>query len=238
MAITAPARPLRQGGPPLPPTAIATVALVMMSLTLPAVLSGGQTYPSPFGDEGAILDYFRTNPTPVLVTALLQFAASFPLAIFTATASVRLNRLGVRAPGATIALVGGVLAAGAMSISAMMTWALSRPELVEHDELVRMLHDLAFISGGPAFVVPSGLLVAGIAVPGLLAGLLPRWLAWAGLVIAGVAVLATLSFAVPALAFLLPIARFPTLAWLIIVAFRLPKHRAPANQSPQRGVPA
>ena len=56
-------------------------------------------------------------------------------------------------------------------------------------ELIRLMHDLAFISGGPGFVVPIGLLIAGIAVPGLLARLLPRPLAWAGLIIAALVVL-------------------------------------------------
>ncbi|QPZ38733.1 hypothetical protein [Paramicrobacterium chengjingii] len=207
----------------------------MASLSLPLLVSGGQTYPSPFADESVILDYFRSNSAPALITALLQFAASIPLAIFAAAASVRLQTLGIRAPGAAIALTGGILASAAMSFSAMLTWTLSRPELVEHAEIVRLLHDLAFIAGGPGVVVPSGLLAAGIAVPGLLAGLLPRWLSWAGLIVAAVAMLSTLSFIVPLLSVLLPLARFPFLAFLIVVAFRLPKNRAPANRTTVSG---
>ena len=56
--------------------------------------------------------------------------------------------------------------------------------------MVRALHDLAFLFGGPAHVVFLGLLLAGMAVPGLLLGLLPRATAWTGLVIAGLAELA------------------------------------------------
>ncbi|MGO2519148.1 MAG: hypothetical protein ACTH8F_03410, partial [Microbacterium sp.] len=199
-----------QGGPPLSPIAIAAVALFMASLALPAVLAGGATYPSPYSDAATIIDYFQNNSFAVLITALLQFAASVPLAIFAATSAARLNRLGVRAPGVNIGLVGGVLASASMALSASFTWALTRPEILENDLLIRLLHDLAFITGGPGVVVPTGLLLAGIAVPGLLAGLLPRWLAWAGLVIAGVSVLATLAIAIPALSVLLPIARFPS----------------------------
>lgn len=213
-------------GPPLPPIAIATVALFMASLILSIILAGGDTFPSPYSDEGAVIGYFRTHPVPVLVTALLQFAASLPLGIFAATVSVRLNHLGVRAPGPTIGLVGGVLASASMAISGLLTWTLTRPEILDHVELIRLMHDLAFITGGPGFVVPAGLLVAGIAVPGLLARLLPRWLAWAGLVIAAIAMIATLTVAIPELSPLLPIVRFPTLAWIVITAFLLPRQRS------------
>lgn len=221
-----------QGGPPLSPIAIATVALFMASLALPAVLAGGTSYPSPYSDAATIIDYFQNNSFAVLLTALLQFAASVPLAIFAATSAARLNRLGVRAPGVNIGLVGGVLASASMALSASFTWALTRPEILEHDELIRLLHDLAFITGGPGVVVPTGLLLAGIAVPGLLAGLLPRWLAWTGLVIAGVSVVATLAVAIPALSVLLPIARFPSFAWLILTAFLLPVTRTARNGVP------
>lgn len=218
-----------QGGPPLSPIAIAAVALFMASLALPAVLAGGVTYPSPYSDAATIIDYFQNNSFAVLITALLQFTASVPLAIFAATSAARLNRLGVRAPGVNIGLVGGVLASASMALSASFTWALTRPEILESDPLIRLLHDLAFITGGPGVVVPTGLLLAGLAVPGLLAGLLPRWLAWAGLVIAGVSVLATLAIAIPALSVLLPIARFPSFAWLIVTAFLLPVTRTARN---------
>lgn len=216
-------------GPSLPPIAIAiaiaTVALFMASLILPIILAGGDAFPSPYADDSPILNYFRDHPAQVLITALLQFAASLPLGIFAATASVRLNHLGVRAPGPTIGLVGSVLASASMALSGLLTWTLTRPEILDHAELVRLMHDLAFITGGPGTVVPAGLLIAGIAVPGLLARLLPRWLAWAGLVIAAFAMIATLTVAIPQLSILLPIVRFPTLAWIVIAAFLLPRQR-------------
>ncbi|GAB2831369.1 hypothetical protein GCM10027176_39640 [Actinoallomurus bryophytorum] len=223
------ARRLPQAGPPLPPVAITTVALFLASLVLPIALSGGAVYPSPFSGQAAIVDYFRDNRVPVLLMALLQFAAAPPLVIYTATASVRLNQLGVRAAGTAIALAGGVLASAAMALSALFTWTLTRPELLGHVELIRLMHDLAFITGGPGFVVPSGLLIAGVAVPGLLAGLLPRWLALSGLVLAALAFIATLTVALPALSPLLPVVRFPSLAWIIFTAYRLPRRRLPAN---------
>jgi hypothetical protein len=184
------------------------------------------TFPSPYGTATDVLAYFHDHPEAVRVNALLQFAAAIPLAIYAATASARLNRLGIRAPGATIALAGGVLSAAFMACSALVVWVLSRPEVRDDPALVRALHDLAFVTGGPGNVVPLGLLVAGIAVPGLLARLLPRWLAAAGLWIAAVAELATLALLFDGAAFLLPLARFTGLAWLITIGFLLPQSRA------------
>ncbi|WP_040837149.1 hypothetical protein [Nocardia brevicatena] len=234
MTTTTSSRPTRRSGPPLPPIAIATVALFMASLILPIILAAGATFPSPYSDEAMIVDYFRSNTTPVLIGALLQFAASIPLGIFAATASARLNHLGVRAPGPTIGLVGGILASTSMAISALITWTLTRPEILDHTELIRLLHDLAFITGGPGFIVPSGLLLAGIAVPGLIARLLPHWHAWAGLVIACLAMIATLTVAIGELSILLPVVRFPSLAWIVIAAFLLPTHRAATRRKDPR----
>ncbi|HTJ40051.1 MAG TPA: hypothetical protein VL738_43180 [Dactylosporangium sp.] len=106
---------------------------------------------------------------------------------------------------------------------------LSRPEVLDEPALIRALQLLNFAAGGVAHVVPLGLLLAGLAVPGLLARLLPAWLAWAGLVIAGIAELSTLTLLVEPAAYLLPVARFTALAWLIAVGFMLPRQRARAD---------
>ncbi|MGB7447616.1 MAG: hypothetical protein WA892_00660 [Ornithinimicrobium sp.] len=143
--------------------------------------------------------------------------------------STRLRQLGVTAPGATIALAGGLLAAGALAMSGLLQWVLSRAAVRGDLPLVQALHDLAFLAGGPAHAVFLGLLLAGIAVPGLLLGLLPRPLAVAGLAIAAVAELCTLALVWSDLSMLVPLSRFPALAWLIIVGVLLP-HRRPPRQ--------
>ena len=82
------------------------------------------------------------------------------------------------APGATIALAGGVLASAGPGLIESDGWTLSRPEVTSDAALVRALYYLVFLTGGPAHVVILGLLIAGIAVPGLILGLLPQPLAW------------------------------------------------------------
>jgi hypothetical protein len=218
-------RPQSQGGPPLGVLAIVFAAHFLAGIVISTAMAGGDTFPAPFGPAADILAYFRDHQDAVRVNAFLQFAAAIPLAIYAATVAARLNRLGIRAPGATIALVGGVLSAAFLACSALLTWVLSRPEILGEPALVRALQDLAFAAGGPGHVAPLGLLVAGIAVPSLLARLLPRWLAVAGLVIAVLAELGILTLLLTDAAFLLPLARFTSLAWLIAVGFLLPRNR-------------
>ncbi|MFI9818680.1 DUF4386 domain-containing protein [Saccharothrix variisporea] len=214
--------PAARTGPPLGVLAVVFAALFVAGLVLSVVLAGGAVFPSPFGAAEDITAYFRDHQNAVRVGALLQFAASVPLALYAATASAR---LGVRAPGAHIALAGGLLAAVFLACSALVSWVLSLPEVAGETLLVRPLQDLAFITGGPGHVVPLGLLIAGVAVPGLLTGVLPRGVALAGLVIAGIAELSTLVLLVPQAAYLLPAARFTGLAWLVVTGFLLPRSR-------------
>ncbi|GHB56880.1 hypothetical protein GCM10010347_28770 [Streptomyces cirratus] len=214
-----------QAGPPPGILAVVFTALFLAGLVLSTLLADGDTFPSPFGSTDTVTSYFRDHTDAVRLSGALQFAASVPLAIYAATVSARLHKLGVRAPGATIALAGGVLASAFLACSGLVTWVLSRPEVAGRGDVVRALQYLAFGLGGPGHVVLLGLLVAGIAVPGLLAGLLPRALAVAGLAVAAVAELSTLVLLADGGALLLPVARFAGLLWLIAAGFLLPRRR-------------
>jgi hypothetical protein len=213
-----------QGGPPLGLLALISTALLLAGLALSAALGG--VFPSPYAAAGTIRDYFLTQSDAVRAGGVLLFGSSVPLAIYAATASARLRQLGITAPGATIALAGGLLAAGGLSASGLLALTLAQPAVRGTEPVVRALQELAFLAGGPAHVIFLGLLLAGIAVPALLLRLLPRPLAWAGLAIAALSELAVLALIWPALSVLVPIARFPGLLWLIIAGWRLPTRRA------------
>lgn len=199
------------------------VAFFVVGIVVSAAL-GGVT-PNPLGNPATVLNYYRQHGASAQASAICLFAASVPLLIYGATASARLRQLGITAPGATIALAGGVLASATLSASAMFGWALSRPAVVGDDGVVHALSTLSFLTGGVAHVVPLGLLLAGIAVPAFIVHLLPRPVAWAGLVIAAIAELSTLSLIWTPLAFLLPLARFPALIWLVVAGALLPTDR-------------
>ncbi|MGC2674883.1 MAG: hypothetical protein WA415_02425, partial [Mycobacterium sp.] len=154
-----------------------------------------------------------------------------PLAVYAAAASARLRTLGVTSAGPTIALAGGILAAGALGLCGSMGWTMSRPEVSVDTGVVRALYLLVFVTGGPGHLAGLGLLVVGMAVPSLALGLLPRSLARVGLVIAGLAESTTLVLIWPVLGPILPVTRVAALAWLLVAGARLPRpHDYPSAQ--------
>lgn len=208
---------------------LGTISLLLLLAGVAIAIAIGGVMPLPYGADSAIQAYVLTEPAAAHVIAVATFASSVPLAIYAATASARLRQLGVVAPGATIALAGGILAAANLGLSGLVAWTLSRPEVVTDGALVRALYYLVFLTGGPAHVVTLGLLVAGMAVPSVILGLLPRPLAVAGLAIAVVSELTTFVLVWPTLGFLLPIARLAALVWLIAAGALLPLSRQNRN---------
>jgi hypothetical protein len=219
----------QQGGPPLLLVGGLVLGLFVVGLIVSAALGG--VPPNPLGPATTVTDYYRDHSAAAQAQAIFLFASSVPLLIYASTASARLRQLGITAPGATIALAGGVAASLTLSLSGLLTWALSRPVVNTDAPVVQALSTLSFLTGGPGHVVPLGLLLAGMSVPALIVGLLPRPVAWAGLVIAVIAELSALSLVIPPLAILLPIARFPALIWLVVAGALLPTQRRRATAS-------
>ena len=207
--------------------------MVLLSLVCVGMLFGGLAIgialggvmPLPYGPPTAVSAYVRAQPVAVRVIAIAVFASSVPLAVYAATAGTRLRQLGVTAPGATIALTGGTLAAGALGLAGLLAWTLSRPEVSADTASLRVVYLLVFLVGGPGHIVALGLLVAGMAVPSLILGLTPRPVAWIGLAIAALAELTTVVLAWPELGAILPIARVSALIWLVVVGALLPLRR-------------
>lgn len=229
--------PARSGGPHPGVLGIVSLGILLAGLITSAILTGGQTFVSPFATEGQVAVVFQQNVPATRVGGMLQFGSAVPLGIYAATVYARQLRLGVRVPGPAIGFFGGVSAAIFLMLSGSVTWVLSRPEITTDPTLTHALSFIAFITGGVAFVVGIGLLVAGIAVPSLILRFMPRWLAWTGLVIAALSELSFLSMAIEPLQFLLPIGRFGGLLWLIAAGFLLPHTRAAANQEPRAHEP-
>ncbi len=215
------------------PLAAISLVLLLAGLVVGVVLAGG-VMPLPYGSATEIQDYVARHHAAAVALAVGTFGSSIPLAIYAATASARLRQLGITAPGATIALAGGLLASTGLALSSLTTWTLSRPEVTSDAALVRALYYLTYLTGGPWHVVTLGLLIAGIAVPGLIVRLMPLPVAWTGLVIAGIAELTTLVLIWPGLSPLLPLARFTGLIWLIVAGALLPLRRLNKQEATAR----
>jgi len=187
----------------------------------------GAWVPRPTDTAAVALGYYRDHATAVGVNGLLLFGSSVPLAIWSAVAYRRLRQLGVTAPGTAIGFAGGLLASVGLALSGMINWVASRVGDIADPALARTLSELAFAAGGPGFVVPLGLLVAGVSVPSLILRFVPRAVSAAGLVIAVICELATLSLLIPAVDPALPIGRFGGgVLWLLAVSALLPATRA------------
>lgn len=220
-----------RGGPHPGILGLVSLGLLVGSLVAMAVLSGGRTITSPFGDTASVAGFFADHASAARFGALLQLGSSVPLGIYAATMHARQQRLGIRVPGPTIALFGGIAASVLLAVSAILTWTQSQEVVSADPGLTHALAYASFAAGGFAHTLGLGLLVAGIAVPALLIRLLPRWLAWIGLLLAAIAELSILTMVIEPAQFLIPIGRFGSLIWLIVAGFLLPLRRSARTRS-------
>ena len=203
---------------------LGTVYLVLfMAGVIVAARMASGTYVSPFASEDSILEFFRLHPDAVRVQAFAVFGSAIPLGIYAATVVSRLNSLGVRAAGGSIALFGGFGASFILAISGMVQWVLSRHNIGANGPATLSWQDFAFMTGGPGYASMLGLLIAGVSVPALFSRLLPRWLCLLGIAIALAGQLSVLSLLFPWAVYFVPLTRFPGFAWLILCGFKLPR---------------
>jgi len=221
----------RHRGPHLGALSVVYTVLFLASLVVTAVMSNGGHIPSPFIAPDSIQAFFANNAKAVKIGAFLQFGAAVPLGIFTATVVSRLQFLGMNVAGVLITLFGGFAGSVFCAISALLQWVLAQPGVASQAEMTRAVHLLAFATGGVGFVVAFGLLLAGVSVIAWFTKILPRWLVWTGLVLAAVAELSSLSLVFGPISYLLPVARFVGLVWMIATGFLLPRSRAEANKN-------
>jgi hypothetical protein len=127
--------------------------------------------------------------------------------------------------GPWIALFGGFLTVANGIAASMMVWTMIRPEIVENPQVMLALYYLSYALGGSGFLVPMGLLMAGVCIPAAFDKLLPKWVIVLGLVLAAAGELSWFHLISPAVLFLIPSTRFPGFIWLIAVGFALPKMR-------------
>lgn len=222
----------RQAGPPLPIPAVVAAALTVAAA---ATFAGA---PQPSTSPTVALAYLRAHTSQQHALAFLVASTAVPIAVWTAAVYRRLRTLGVTAPGAVIALVGGTLASASLALSGLVTWVTAENAHVIDAGTARVLVDLSFITGAAGFTVPFALLLAGVAVPALVLRLVPRTLAAAGTVLAVVGVLSSITVLTSSFDATLPITRFAGLLWLIAVSVALPTNRHRVGSRPPDAEPA
>lgn len=219
------AQPNRHLGPSLLLVAIIYVLLVIAGVFTGVILAPRSAFPMPFQPVQNAVTYFSLYGKAARWSSLIEFASAIPLGIFTVTVVSRLRFLGVRATGELIALYGGITASAMLIVSALCSWSLSTPGITDLPGAVRSLQMLGFATGGPGFVIPFGLLLAGVSITSGFYHLLPRWLVILGIIIAVASELAIFSLVSWKAAFFLPIGRFVSFIWLIGVGVKMPAMR-------------
>ena len=215
----------RHAGPPLALVAGAYTLLFLGGL-YPVTIFGGRPYfPGPWEPIETIAAFFHARPTAVRISAFLQFGAAIPLGIFTASIVSRLQFLGVRAAGTSIALFGGLATATTMLAASSVLWTMAQPGIADDRTLLHALYWLVQALGGAGFSVPFGLLVAGVSIPAAFSRLLPKWMVVLGLALATCGELSWFYFMSPAALPLVPLTRFPGFVWMIAVGLALPNRR-------------
>jgi hypothetical protein len=212
---------MHRTGAPLFPPALAYAVLTVLAVAVPPLIAGVR----PWTSDAALLDFFEHHSDAARLSAFLTLAAAAPLSVFTAVATTRVRTLGLDVPGRIISQIGGAAAAAMLALAGVGTLAATQPHVADSPAAIRALYGITFAAGGPAFVLFSGLLLAGISVTGIIAKVLPQPVAWAGLLIAFVSELASVSAAWSGMDVLLPVGRFGGLLWIVVVGATLPATR-------------
>jgi hypothetical protein len=179
-------------------------------------------YPSPFDDAAKIERYFAENRSEARTVAFFYAVAAVALLCFAAyLADLARRSEGEMGALPGLALGGGVVAAVFLMISALCLWLLGREATLENPALVRALHDLAYLAGGPAHVIAFAPFLGASSVAGLRSRVLPGWIAWLGIAAAATSLPTVGALLWEPAAYLLPIARLLTYAWIFAVSLAL-----------------
>ena len=217
LSSTSSIRERRHQGPPL-----LLLALIYVALMVVGAIELGKAYRVPHDTVEQAVAYVANFGSAIRFGSFCEFSSAVLLGLFVGVTVSRLRFLGVRAAGELIALCGGVGATIMLMLSALSGWSVTRPGIAEADGAVSILQALSFAGGGPGFVVPLGLFVAGVSISAGLHRLIPRWLMWLGVFIAVACELAALTLVVWNAAYFIPVGRFLSVIWMIGVAVTLP----------------
>ncbi|HEY3079620.1 MAG TPA: hypothetical protein VGM69_06905 [Chloroflexota bacterium] len=167
--------------------------------------------------------YFAANRAQVRGMSFVFALAALALLVFVACSA---GMLADRTPQRRSALPGLALGAGTLSagfwlLTALLMWVLSRPVASADAVLLATMHELAYVTGGPAHVLFLGVFLGAASAAVWSSSLLPRWVAWTGAVAAVASTLAALALLWEPATLLLPVARGLAMLWILATSLAL-----------------
>jgi hypothetical protein len=185
-----------------------------------AAIRTSAIYPSPFWPPARIEQFFAENRAQVRTLGSVHTLVALSLLAFGASLTGLLRADGGESVPFFWAALGAVIVASAFfMLSGIFVWALSRPVTLESPPLLRALHDLAYLAGGPAHVLAVALFLGANSAAIFATDVLPEWIAWLGAAGAGVSALAPITMH-PA-AWILPVTRVLLAAWILSVVVQV-----------------
>jgi hypothetical protein len=179
-------------------------------------------YPAAADSARLVLDWRQENGPVSRIAGVAMAVSALVFTWFSAWLATVVNRTG-RSQAALVVFGGGLFSALGLLLTGVLQWIAARPESIAEPPLVRMVHQMTFVFGGPMVVIALAPVVGVAGYVLMRTGLLPSWLGWTGVVL-GVVALASVVMLVPEggeLTFLVPIGRFLSLIWLTVVAVLL-----------------
>jgi hypothetical protein len=141
--------------------------------------------------------------------------------VFAASSTALLHEeAGEKASYFWVALAGGVVAAAFILLTAILIWALARPATIASLPVVRALHDLAYLAGGPAHVLAVAVFLGASALAVFTTDVLSEWVAWLGLAGSAVSAATVLTMLWQPAVFVLPITRLLLAAWILSICYQ------------------
>lgn len=202
------------------PVVMAFLAGMAASLAI-----GDGAYPSPFTEQDTILDWLANNADAARIMSLTQLISALALLVFGSRLAESLRRRGTDTHAAIVQSA-GVLSAAMLAVSALLEWVAVRPDVLASGSAARLVHDLSFLTGGPAHVAALGLMIGAASIG--LSGAIPRWLTVFGAILGAIGILSVASLMSESAAYLLPIARFGGFVWIVASTLVLLKRDRPA----------
>ena len=194
--------------------------LLFVALFISGLILGGALSSAPFPMPGAppqeVARYYDENRTAVVAAGSLQILSSLALLVFASgvTAFVR-RTAGGRGTLPALTSVGGLSAAALLLASALLGLVLVLASEGLGLDLVGVLRQMNFLTGGTLHVAALGLFVGAASIAARRAKALPSWISGLGIVAGALAILSLASlFWFPA-TILIPLGRLLLAVWCV-----------------------
>jgi hypothetical protein len=170
-----------------------------------------------------VMAFFDANRTQVQVMSFAYSLGALALLAFVAYGAGLLVGDDVRAAGdqtpssalSMLAIGAGTLAVGFWLLTGLLLWILAQSEATASAGGLRVLHDLAYLTGGPAHVVTLGAFIGAVSLAAWRTGVLPRWVAVVGVATGVLSMLSLAALLWAPASLILPLGRGLSFLWIL-----------------------